>query len=232
MKIMVDEKKKKPVPGRLKMYGVRLSYPHLWTPQKFKRVNKQTGEIEYDLKFTANFLFPQDGGGLEGEIEGVRMPLLKALKTAKLAAIAAKIGDDKASRQKIKPGNYAVKDGDDEDYDGYAGMYYLSASNSKIPKAKAKDARALKESDGVLFAGCYVMAMVTLWFQQSGEHKDGGMLSNAVHGSLEGVQFLKKGEAFGTARVQDSDFEDLTDDSDEMDEDDDDDDNDNDNDML
>ena len=210
---MADDKKK--VMGRIKLEGVRLSFADIWRPKTIKR----SDGTESPPKFSANFLIPKDGD-LTAIVNGQRMPIMKALKQAKIDAIAKKLGEEKAKTLKIKSSAYAVKDGDEENYDGYEGQWYVSANNAKQPKIIGRDKRALKEADGVIYSGCYVNAIVTLWYQPAGTKND-NPVPHAVYGSLEAVQFARDGEAFGAPGVDvDEDFEDLTDDEDDLDDDD------------
>jgi len=206
---MADEKKKE-VLGRVTLKGVRLSFADIWKPKTLKREDGS----ESDPKFSANFLIPKDGD-LMASYKGKSMPVMKALKAAKIDAIGKKLGEEKAKELKIRANNYCVKDGDEENYDGYAGQWYVSANNSRKPVVKGRDKRDLAEADGIVYSGCYVNAIVTLWYQPAGT-KNGNAVPHAVYGSLEAVQFVRDGEAFGAPGVSDDDFEDLTDDEDDI----------------
>lgn len=211
---MTEEKKK--VAGRIKLEGVRLSFADIWRPKAIKR---QDG-TESPPKFSANFLIPKEGSDLTAIVDGKRVPIMVGLKKAKIAAIAKKLGEEKATTLKIKSSAYAVKDGDEENYDGYEGQWYVSANNAKQPKIIGRDKRVLKEADGVVYSGCYVNAIITLWYQPAGVKND-NPVPHAVYASLEAVQFVKDGEAFGAPGVDvDEDFDDLTDDDDDLDDDD------------
>lgn len=201
---------KKEVIGRVTLKGVRLSFADIWKPKSLKREDG----TESDPKFSANFLIPKEGD-LQGVYKGKTMPIMKALKAAKIDAIAKKLGEEKAESLKIRANNYAVKDGDEENYDGYAGQYYVSANNSRKPVVKGRDKRDLTEADGVVYSGCYVNAIVTLWYQAAGT-KNGNSVPHAVYASLEAIQFVRAGEAFGAPGVSDDDFEDLTDEDDDI----------------
>lgn len=222
---MSDDKKKEVI-GRVTLLGVRLSFADIWKP---KGIMRDDG-TESPPKFSANFLIPKDGD-LMGVYKGKKMPIMKALKAAKIDAIAKKLGPEKAAELKIRANNYCCKDGDEENYDGYAGQFYVSASNSKKPVVKGRDKRDLTEADGIIYSGCYVNAIVTLWYQAAGT-KGGNAVPHAVYGSFEAVQFVRNGESFGAPGVDDDDFEDLTDDDDDIGDDDADDDDDDDDDML
>jgi hypothetical protein len=211
---MTEEKKK--VAGRIKLEGVRLSFADIWRPKAIKR----SDGTESPPKFSANFLIPKEGSELTAIVDGKRVPIMVGLKKAKIAAIAKKLGEEKAKTLKIKSSAYAVKDGDEENYDGYEGQWYVSANNAKQPKIIGRDKRALKEADGVVYSGCYVNAIITLWYQPAGVKND-NPVPHAVYASLEAVQFVKDGEAFGAPGVDvDEDFDDLTDDDDDRDDDD------------
>lgn len=202
---------KKIVRGRLKLEGVRLSFADIWRPKGITRGDGTTSPP----KFSANFLIPKDGD-LTGVVAGKRMPIMEALKRAKIDAIAKKLGEEKAKALKIKASAYAVKDGDEENYDGYANQWYVSASNSIQPKIIGRDKRRLSEADGVIYSGCYVNAVITLWYQPAGVKND-NPVPHAVYGSLEAIQFARDGESFGAPSVDiDEDFDDLTDDEDDL----------------
>ena len=99
---------------------------------------------------------------------------------------------------KIKPDNVQFKNGDAEeiDYDGYAGCMYVSARSPKAPKVvhSKKDAEGrfvvLEESDGVIYSGCMVNAIVRFWAQDDAEY------GKRINCSLEVVQFYADNEAF------------------------------------
>lgn len=206
----MSTEKKKEVIGRVTLKGVRLSFADIWKPKTLKREDG----TESDPKFSANFLIPKEAS-LQGVYNGKTMPIMAALKAAKIDAIAKKLGEDKAKELKIRANNYAVKDGDEENYEGYAGQWYVSANNSRRPVVKGRDKRDLAEADGVVYSGCYVNAIVTLWYQAAGT-KNGNSVPHAVYASLEAVQFVKDGASFGAPSVNDDDFEDLTDDEDDI----------------
>lgn len=200
--------------GRVTLLGVRLSFADIWRPKSIKR----TDGTESPPKYSANFLIPKDATGLFGKYKGKKMPIMEALKAAKMDALSKKLGADKAKDAKVKPQNYAVKDGDLENYDGYADMYFVSANNAKQPPIAGKDKRPLKEADGIPYSGCYVNAVITLWCQLPGTTANGDPKPLGVFASLEAIQFAKHGTAFGAKPVDiDEEFDDITDEDDEVD---------------
>lgn len=195
--------------GRVILKGVRLSFFDGWRPKSITRADG----TESTPKYSANFLTPKDGSG-KAVYKGKAMPIMAALKAAKMDALVKKLGESEGAKAKVKPQNYCVKDGDLETYDGYQNMYFISANNSKQPKIVGKDKRPLSEKDGIPYSGCYVNAVVTLWCQKPG-NVNGEPRPLAVFGSLEAIQFLRHGEAFGAKPVDiDSVFDDETDEDD------------------
>jgi len=97
-----------------------------------------------------------------------------------------------------------IKDGDDVEYDGCAGMWMVKASNGKRPTVINRDKSPITEEDEVMYAGCYVNAIIEPWFQNN----DFGKRVNA---NLLGVQFVKDGEPLGDGgtKVGADDFDDL-----------------------
>ena len=214
------ETERKPVKARVRIEGARLSFAQdLFRPGSFQGSPGAERERQAEPKYKANFLIPKSEGLKASypfrQLTGDAMKLLKA---AKIDSIEHKVGDiAKATfmERKIRPDKYAVRDGDLETWDGYEGQFYISASNTRPPKVLGRDRRVLTEADGVVYSGCYVNAIITLWHQPAGKFTgaDGQPvnLANAVWASLEAVQFVRDGDPFSAAGVvDDSEFEDLT----------------------
>lgn len=127
----------------------------------------------------------------------------------------------------------ALRDGDEEEWAGYAGHYYVSASRTthggedsapkrpfriigprkvKNPDTGKMEFPEVREGEqGAPYAGCYVNAIVRFWGQDSAEY------GKRINCSIEAVQFAKDGEAFGGGKkinVNDA-FDDM--DGDDMD---------------
>jgi len=111
--------------------------------------------------------------------------------------------------KKLKPGKTCFQDGDDVDYDGYAGCMSFKASNAKRPPVMDRDKEALVEDDGRPYSGCYVNAIVDYWVQNN-------QFGARINANLLGIQFVRDGDSFGAGgSVADSDdFDDLGDDDD------------------
>lgn len=211
---------KKLVLGRIKVEGVRLSFADIFRPKSIKRKDG----TQSDPKYSANALISKDGKcpvtgkPLTAVYMGKRMKIMDALKAAKMDAMGKKLGEEKAKTAKVKPENYCVRDGDLENWDGYEENYYLSGNNSKAPKIVGKDKRPLTADDGVMYSGCFVNMVYTMWCQLPGQSPSGDPKPMAVFASLEALQFVRGGDAFGAAPVDTDDaFDDITDEDDELD---------------
>jgi hypothetical protein len=162
---------------KINLKNVRLSFPSLFQKATFN------GEA---TKFEATLLLNKDS----------QADAIKAIK----AAINSKIKDD-LKGAKLGADKICFKDGDEIDYDGYAGHMSIKASNAKRPMVIDRDKSPLTEDDGRPYAGCYVNAVIELWAQNNGYGK-------RINASLLGVQFFKDGETFGdgvSASVDDFD---------------------------
>lgn len=176
---------------KIHLKNVRLSFPSLFRRAQFN------GE---DGKYEATFLFDKKNKKLKATLDKA---ITKAIKSS-----GVKVPKDKR----------CLKDGDDVEYDGYEGVWSIKASQSRRPTVIDRDRTPVTEDDNVLYAGCYVNAIIDLWIQNNSFGK-------RVNANLYGVQFVKDGDAFGMGPVDvTDDFDDLSDDEDEdeVDEDDDD----------
>lgn len=156
--------------------NVRLSFPELFTPKAF-----QEGQ---DKKYQASFLI--DPETPEGK------KTIKVLK-AEIERTATDKWKGKAPKNVQFLGEKCcAKDGDQKEYDGYAGMVAVASSNKRPPLVVDRDKTILKEEDGKPYAGCFVNATITLWAQDN-------QFGKRVNANLRGVQFFADGEAFGAA---------------------------------
>lgn len=173
--------------------NVRLSFPNLFQPQS---VNGS------EPKFNASFLL-EPGSDTAQALEAAIEQTAKDKWGAKADAILKQLrAADKT----------CLHNGDSKDYDGYAGMLYVSASNPSKPLIFDKDGRThLDSTSGRPYAGCYVNASLDIWAQDS-------QYGKRINAGLRGVQFIRHGEAFtGGGVASEDEFADLavTDDEEE-----------------
>lgn len=89
-----------------------------------------------------------------------------------------------------------------EVYDGYEGMYYVSATNAKKPRRLSLQLEDLSDQEALekLYGGCYVTGSVNFWVQDNKHGK-------AIRCSLRGVQYKSEGEPFGVGAASDDEFD-------------------------
>jgi hypothetical protein len=164
---------------------VRINYPHLFEPTDY--------EGDGNFKYKALFIVDKasdSGKRLRAEFDRVAKEQWKD----KGAKVIEKIW---GNAQKI-----ALRDGDKEDNDEYAGHWLLSVSNKKRPTVKDRDNSPLSEKDNRPESGDVVNAKVQIYTMTK--------RGDAIYGQLYGVQFVESGPGFsGGINVKDVDFDDL-----------------------
>lgn len=169
--------------SKITLKNVRLSFPSI-----FKRASFDGKEGKFEATFILN----------------------KETDAAQIAMIEAAIEDAiKVAKIKVPSDKRCLKDGDEVEYDGYAGCMSIKAANDKRPTLINRDKSALTEDDNVLYAGCYVNAIIDLWVQNNSFGK-------RVNANLLGIQFVKDGDSFEGAKVADADEFDAFDDEDDL----------------
>ena len=173
--------------SKLMLKNCRLSFPSL-----FEHATYQGQDLG---KYEATFLIPKDSDdakAVQAAIKEVGMEVLgKEWSKAKLC----------------------LMDGDSKDYDGYEGVWAVKANTKKRPIVINKDKSALTDEDGVIYAGCYVNASISIYAYQNS-------YGRFVQAQLNAVQFAKDGEAFGGGDSFSIDeFEDVSDGDDASDDD-------------
>jgi len=142
--------------------NARLSFPNL-----FKKAVFEGKEGKYE----ATLLFPKSDTETYNKI-------MDAIEAAK-----------KEGKVKVPDSKLCIKDGDEFEYDGYAGMWAVKAGNTKRPTVINRDKTPLVEEDEVVYAGCYVNGIINLWVQNN-------QYGKRINANLLGIQFVKDGEPF------------------------------------
>ena len=172
--------------------NVRISYAHIFQPY---------GMENGDKKYSVCAIMPKDH------------PQLGAVKTAIVEAakekFASKIKDNKMPASLKNP----LRNGDERDEQPeFEGMLFFNASSTKRPQVFDRDKSQLVEEDGRPYSGCYCNLSLNFYaFDVSG--------NKGVAVGLNGIQFLKDGEAlagnantandFDVEEVEDDDYSDI-----------------------
>jgi len=173
---------------KFKINNVRLSFPHVFEKAKYDG---------RDTKYEATLLIDKEDEATLGTIK-------KAIK----AALIAKFGSaDKIPKGITKGVRNCLRDGDDVDYDGYAGCMSIKAANKNRPRTLGRDKSPLGGDSGLLYAGCYCDAILDIWIQDNS-------YGSRVNCNLLALRHRADGEAFGAGGIPadiEDDFDDLED---------------------
>lgn len=165
---------------KVKLQNVRLAFPNLFQKDQYQN-------------YSATFLMDKDS------------PAHKAMRKA----VNAVIENDAKGKS---PGgkNICLHPGSDKE--NYAGFtednFYVSANRKEPfkPNQLINRDKTPVETEGVLYGGCYVNAVINLWYQEN-------QWGKKINAELVGIQFLKDGERFGrgSSTIDDDDFDALPD---------------------
>jgi len=177
---------------KIQMKGVRLSFPTL------AKASAPKGYENTEPSFSASFLLDPKDEQNRATIKECQAEI-KRLITEAWGTQPAKMkpiecfgkGEIFTSKTTKKP------------YNGYEGMWCVAAKNKRRPLclSKTKEILTPEEIEKILYAGCYVTAIVSFWVQDN-------QYGEAIRCSLEGVKFLRDGEAFGAGGASVDDFDD------------------------
>ena len=169
---------KAPTSDVIKLADVRLSFAKISKPEAFEQ-----GQTP---KFGATFLLDPskpEHKALIGQVQGAAKKLIEE--------VSLKIPDFEVGHCF----GYADKHPKKSKYDGYAGMFYVCASNEIRPTLCNRRTDPVAEGDAQFpYSGCYVNGTITLWLQNNKWGKK-------INANLRAVQFVRDGEAFGRAPV-------------------------------
>ena len=168
--------------------NVRLAFPNLFEP----KVND-----EGKSSFGAAFIFAPDH------------PAVSQLRATIDDVGAAKWGAKWAAVKKAMTAgdNLLIHDGDSKaELAGYEGNLFFNAYNTVRPLVLDRDKTPLIATDGKPYSGCYVNAIVDIWAMDN-------KFGKKICAQVQGVQFVKDGDAFagGGVAASDSDFEEIQD---------------------
>lgn len=196
---MTTKKKSKHPRNITKLINVRLSFPSLFEPTDYKDDKK--------FKFRGHFMLDPKNALHAAQIKKLRLACVKLIKA------------EWGPKAKLPASDICIVEGNAGNAEGvvrdeYKDMWIVTASNPKRPLVLDRDKSKLDASSGKPEGGDYVNANVILWAQNNDHGK-------RINANLVGVQFHHEGEKFGEG-IPDADeqFDDLTDDSDVLDDDD------------
>lgn len=176
----------------LKLKNVRLSFPTLEKPETPK------GYENSEPKYSSTLLLDPSIKEQKDQIVMVNNEIKRLIKEA--------WGE---KPPKMKPidcfgkGEKQVSLQTNEVYDGYQGMFFVSASNKKRPLllSRTKDILSPEEGGHIFYGGCFVDCNINMWVQDN-------QYGQAIRCSLRGIRFRADGEEFGAGSASADEFED------------------------
>ena len=175
---------------KIMLRNVRLSYEHIFTATKF-----QEGQT---AKFSATFIIPKD----HPDLPAVKKAMLEAGQETFGTAFNTKGGWPRGFTCSLKDADVEVNGLGEilsEKNPVYKGCFILEANSTRRPVTLNRDKSAVTEEDGIIYSGCYVNASLAAAGYTFGKVKRG------VKCYLNGVQFVKDGERFGSDASNDFD---------------------------
>lgn len=147
------------------------------------------------LSFPSLFQMASFGGESTGKFEATFILDKKehAKVIAEIEAVIGKLQKDEL-KGKVASDKVCLKDGDEMDRPEYAGKMTIKASTKKRPLVINRDKTPISEDDNIVYAGCYVNGIVTLWAQNN-------QYGKRINAQLDGVQFVRDGEPFGDGGI-------------------------------
>jgi hypothetical protein len=159
---------------RIMLRDVRQSFMCYWKAEPFPSGNDPTPY------YSGTYLLPPDH------------PQLPELKKICVELCNEKWGKRGPAIYKAiqMTGKIFLRDGNTKpDYDGFPGNWFISARSKVMPSYFDGQKQPLTEQQGVLYSGCYVNVSLEMFAYDKG--------NNGLGARQRGVQFLRKGEAFG-----------------------------------
>jgi hypothetical protein len=176
--------------------NVRLSFPHIVEPQK--TVNEQTGQTR--ISYNGDFIMPKDHAGVQQFMQRYSAMAVEKWKEH-AQTVMQMIQQDRKTRC-YGLGEERVNKKTFQPYDGYAGMFYISAGRDTPPQMIQPDGSPVDPSNSMayqqlarkMYGGCRVNVAVKPWLQ---ENKHG----RGIRCDLVAIQFDGDDKAFGEGNV-------------------------------
>lgn len=162
--------------SKIKIASARLSFPSLFQTAQFS--GEDTG------KYEATFIL--DKVEHAETIKAIQAQIDRLLKTE----LKGKLPSDKI----------CLKDGDESGRPEFEGKMTIKASTKRRPLVINRDKSPITADDNIIYAGCYVHAIISLWAQANSYGK-------RINASLDGVQFARDGESFGDGGISANEFD-------------------------
>lgn len=171
--------------SKMVLTEVRLAFANIWEPKAIGT------NANAEPRCSASLL-------IDPKTQGAIMDAVKA----KIKEVAVEKWGVKAAdvlKSLAAKGDLCLHNGDTKaDYEGFSGMWFVSASNPTRPVVVDRDKSPLTRADGKPYSGCYVNANVDIWAQDN-------QFGKRINAKLLAIQFVKDGESFSGGEAHDDD---------------------------
>tara|TARA_R110000822_G_scaffold11698_1_gene42457 strand:+ start:1370 stop:1909 length:540 start_codon:yes stop_codon:yes gene_type:complete len=152
----------------IKLSGVRLSFPNLFTPTAFEEGKPKS--------YSATFILDKE---------------TDTKQIADIQKVVDYLCKSELKKNKLPADKVCLRDGDmKEDVDGYGdAIMFVSSGSKNRPTVVDRQANDIT-NEGDIYAGCYVNASIRLWAQDN-------QYGKRINADLRGIQFLRDGDPFG-----------------------------------
>jgi len=172
---------------RITTPAFRVSFPNVFKPKAAFEGQDPTYNIQ--------MLFPKDPDSYDYPKEVKKF----AEDISRLKKLAAKAKKDKFGDKKVSGLRNPVRDGDEKDYDGYKGMYFVNAKSKQKPGIVDRSNEEIIDPQE-FYAGCWARATIVAFAYDTAGNK-------GVAFGLQNLQFLGDDEAFSGKKNAKDDFE-------------------------
>jgi len=162
------------IESRILVRDVRGAFLCLWHPEPFP------GGKDPTPYYSGSFIMPPSHpqrGAINKLMESLANQEWKLKGPVILKAIKA-------------TGKVFFRDGNTKpEYDGFPGNWFISARSKVQPNCFDHARNKITEDMGIIYSGCYVNVLLSTYSYTKG--------NNGLGAELKGIQFLRKGDAFG-----------------------------------
>ena len=196
-------------PSNVTLNDVRLSFPKLFKAEASTPTSSP--------KFSAAFLIDPETPRGKANIAEIERVIRFVTKRDWGDKAEGRLRGLEWNRQPLRDGSKGVNQ-DGEQYNGYAGMKFVTASSHPNARGERKhklytrNLTEITEDDGTFYGGCYVDVVLDIYTVASNDKGGTG-----VFASIELVRKRRDGESFGSGPLNPLDHLELLDDEDEDD---------------
>jgi hypothetical protein len=169
--------------GTIRLDNVRLSFPHIGTPQE-----NENDDGKKTFKYGVAGMLPK-------KTHIAAKDLCKEVIQKLMKDNDAKVATDK----------WFLANGDDKEQPEYAEHFIVATSESRRPTARKRNGEVMtpQEADDAFYGGCWGNLLIRPWYFNGKAKGSSKSYPKRVCCGIVAVQFLRDDDAFGEGRVTD-----------------------------